>query len=214
MDDLVVISLLRHGLTKENERWAYIGWTDAPLSEKGEARIRQLDGEYLTEAILFSSPLLRCLQTAELFFPKQKIHVANDLKEMNFGLFEGKTYEQLKRKAAYTNWLADPFSNRPPYGESFQEFAERIENGWRQVSDTIIETKASSAAILTHGGVIRQLLTMWSKEYKSFFEWKIPYGEGYQLIWTKEAFRREEKCMSLLAVPTMEKLTGSNRLMN
>jgi alpha-ribazole phosphatase len=214
MDNRVVISLLRHGMTKENEKRAYIGWNDAPLSEKGKERIRKLTGDYVTQDVLFSSPMLRCLQTAEILFPHQKMDVVHDLKEMNFGLFDGKTYEQLKSQKAYTNWLSDPFFERPPHGESFQEFAERVENGWKEVANTIIETNASSAVILTHGGVIRQLLSTWSKERKSFFEWKIPFGEGYQLIWTKEAFRREEKCMLLQAVPTTEKLSGSNRLTN
>jgi alpha-ribazole phosphatase len=214
MDNRVVISLLRHGMTKENEKRAYIGWTDAPLNEKGKERIRQLNGSYLKHDLLFSSPMLRCTQTAEILFPHQKMDVVKDLKEMNFGLFEGETYEQLKRKTAYTEWLSNPFTYQPPQGESFHEFTERVESGWRQVADTIVDTNASSAVIVTHGGVIRQLLSNWSKERRSFFEWKVPFGEGYQLIWTKEAFRREEKCMSLQAVPTTEKLTGSSRLMN
>lgn len=214
MDDCVVISLLRHGMTEENERRAYIGWTDAPISEKGEEHLRQIAGDYLAHDILFSSPMLRCIQTAEVLFPNQKIHTAPDLKEMNFGLFEGKTYEQLKGQSIYSNWISDPFIQRPPHGEVFQEFAERVENGRKQVAHIINETNASSAVIVTHGGVIRQLHSMWSAEHKTFFDWKIPYGEGYQLIWTKKAFRRNEKCMSLQAVPATEKLTGSNEHMD
>src|SRR5699024_5278493 len=204
MDDCVAITLLRHGMTKENERKAYIGWTDSPLSKEGVETIRLIDHSIQPDFI-FSSPLLRCMETAEILFPNQKIHSVRDIKEMNFGLFEGKTYEQLKGETSYTNWVSKPFSCRPPNGESFHEFAKRIESGWREVVEKILETNASSAVIVTHGGVIRYLLTTYTSYCKSFFEWSVPHGAGYQLIWSKDNLRRKEKCMSLQEVPITEK---------
>src|SRR5690625_1022704 len=213
MDDCVAITLLRHGMTKENERKAYIGWTDSPLSEKGKEALRLIDHSFQPD-VTFSSPLLRCTETAEILFPHQEIHCVPDMKEMNFGIFEGKTYEQLKGETSYINWLSDPFSGCPPDGESFHAFTKRIGRGWREVVEKILETNASSAVIVTHGGVIRHLLTTYTPGSKSFFEWQIPHGAGYQLNWSKEDLRRNEKCMSLQEVPTMEKKTGSKRHMN
>ncbi|MFA1821990.1 histidine phosphatase family protein [Virgibacillus oceani] len=214
MDNCVAISLLRHGMTEENERRAYIGWTDAPLSDKGKEMMYQKRKDYEQHDMIFSSPMVRCLQTAEILFPNQKLNIVPDMKEMNFGLFEGKTYEQLKSQKAYINWLSNPFSRRPPHGESYYDFEKRVEIGRKKVAGKIGETEATNAVIVAHGGVIRQLLSTWSASDKPFFEWKIPYGGGYQLIWTKEAFRRGEKCMSLQVVPTTEKLGGSSSVMN
>src|SRR5699024_11343337 len=83
--------------------------------------------------VIFSSPLIRCTETAEILFPHQEIHREPDMKEMNFGIFEGKTYEQLKAETSYTNWLSNPFSGCPPGGESFHAFTKRIGRGWREM---------------------------------------------------------------------------------
>lgn len=208
MDDRVVITLLRHGMTKENEERKYIGWTDAPLSKKGEAELRQSAKKTGKHQKVFSSPLIRCIQTAEMLYPGQKMNIVPDLKEMLFGLFEGKTYAQLKAEKTYTDWLTDPFSHHPPSGESFADFAERVDSGWEQVVQELMETKNRSAVIITHGGVIRQLLSVLTSSRKSFFAWDIPYGGGYELIWTIGAFGRNETCTSLQAVPITEKQNG------
>src|SRR5699024_199782 len=83
MEECVAITLLRHGMTKENERKAYIVWTDSPLSEKGKEALRLIDHSFQPD-VTFSSPLLRCTETAEILFPHQEIHCVPDMKEMNF----------------------------------------------------------------------------------------------------------------------------------
>lgn len=213
MDDRVAITLLRHGLTEENERKAYIGWTDSPLSEKGAEAIRLLEHSFNPE-ILFSSPMRRTMETAESLFPGQMIHRLPEMKEMNFGLFERKTYLQLKDDTSYTNWLASPFTDGPPGGESFQTFADRIENGWEKIVNKIFEVNASHAVIVTHGGVMRYLLTTYTSVSKSFFDWKVPHGGGYQLLWSKDHLRRQETCMSLQEVPITVKQIGLEKPMN
>jgi alpha-ribazole phosphatase len=177
-------------MTKENEEKKYIGWTDVTLSKKGEAELRQSAGKTGKHKKVFSSPLTRCIQTAEILYPNQKVNFVPHLKEMHFGLFEGKTYAQLKDEKAYTDWLTDPFFHHPPGGESFADFAERVDRGWKQVVEDVEATKASSAVIITHGGVIRQLLSVLTSARKSFFAWDIPYGGGYELIWTNGALGR------------------------
>ncbi|HJV31737.1 MAG TPA: hypothetical protein VJ558_06045, partial [Bacillales bacterium] len=72
----------------------------------------------------------------------------------------------------------------------------------------IFQVNAASSAIVTHGGVIRYLLSLFAPQKKSFFDWKIPYGGEYQLIFTKDGLRRGEKCISLQAVPITENQHG------
>ena len=87
------ITLIRHGKTEGNLEKRYIGITDEVLCEEGRNEI--LAKEYPKADIVFSSPLLRCIETAGLIYPNQKPVVIDELKETNFGRFEGKNYKDL-----------------------------------------------------------------------------------------------------------------------
>ncbi|MEW9674773.1 histidine phosphatase family protein [Lentibacillus sp. L22] len=206
MDDGVAISLLRHGMTEENQRGAYIGWTDVSLSTEGKGILKRNKPCMKTVDQLFSSDLRRCLETAAILFPNLPIQKRTAFREMNFGLWEGRTYEELKQLTSYRQWLDDPFHCHPDGGETFTVFEKRVVAGFALVKDKMMDTNAKESVIVTHGGVIRLLLSTICN--RSFFNWKIPYGGGYRLIWTKDDFRRGDKCMSLQEVPITENQRG------
>mgnify|MGYP000755091817 FL=1 len=62
------IHLLRHGLTRANLEGRYIGRTDLPLCPEGRAQLEKLRDtcEYPWAERVYTSPLLRARQTAEL----------------------------------------------------------------------------------------------------------------------------------------------------
>ena len=62
------IDLVRHGMTRGNEERRYIGITDEPLSERGRKLAEQC--MYEMPEIVFSSPLKRCVETAEIFISR------------------------------------------------------------------------------------------------------------------------------------------------
>lgn len=208
MDDCVAISLLRHGMTEENEKSAYIGWTNSPLSPLGRKNAWLTKRHMGEPGLVFTSDLTRCLETAAILFPRKSVLQMDEFREMHFGRWEGRTYEQLKNVKSYREWINDPFSCCPDGGESFQEFGLRVEKGWEKAINQIQQTNATDVAIITHGGVIRYLLSHFAPKKISFFEWKIPFGGGYQLIWTKDSLRSGDKCMSLQAVPITENQLG------
>ncbi|WP_174616006.1 histidine phosphatase family protein [Virgibacillus ihumii] len=208
MADYLAVSLLRHGMTKENTRKAYIGWKDSPLSEEGKKELQPYIGCYSRPGIVFSSDLRRCRETAVILFPNQEITESAELRELHFGDFEGKTYDELQHLAAYQQWVEQPFTVRPVGGETYAEFCSRINVGFMHVRQRILAKGKQHAALVTHGGVIRYLLTVFCGQNKSFFDWNIPYGGGYRLVWTKESFRRGEKCMSLQEEPITENQPG------
>ncbi len=201
MDDTVVIALFRHGLTEANKRQAYLGWTDSPLCQKVERVSEKYDYH-------FSSDLGRCIETANRMFPNDKAHRMEELREMNFGGWEGKTYKELENDSNYRLWLSDPFSKKPPAGESFEEFSERVDFGWNKVIDIMINLSLNKTAIVTHGGVIRAILTKWAPMKKGFWEWDVPHGKGYELIWNRDGLRRGERCTLLREAPLMANLNG------
>ena len=93
----MLIVLLRHGETAYNEQHRYQGASDVPLSERGRAKLRTADNAP-DEVIV--TPLCRTKQTAAILFPNAKQIVCDDLREMDFGDFEGRTYDEMKNDGA------------------------------------------------------------------------------------------------------------------
>ncbi|PJN88198.1 histidine phosphatase family protein [Bacillus sp. mrc49] len=205
MADTVAITLLRHGLTVANERRAYLGWSDSPLSVEGEKQILALRDSYPLYEKIHTSDLPRCEETARLLFPDAALVKNRSFREMNFGHWEGRTYDELKRDGNYLDWLEHPMEAMVPGGESYPEFSKRVQNGWNEwVAD-----EEGPYVLMTHGGVIRDLLVRFAPAEKAFFDWGISHGRGYELIWKdRNSLRRGERCTLLQAVPIMANLNG------
>jgi len=208
MDDIVVVALFRHGLTEENKRKAYIGWTDSPICEDVREGLKgKLPNPSPYERIV-TSDLKRCLQTANILFPDQTPITLPEFRELYFGSWEGKTYAELSGDSHYEEWLNNQYEKAPPEGESYSVFADRIEKGWQRVLTMMDSGNTHHLAIVTHGGVIRYLLSKLHEE-RDFWEWKVPHGNGFELVWSnREAFRRGERCTLLRAVPLTESQNG------
>ena len=90
------LSILRHGLTEANENGVYIGKTDLPLSEAGREALQDKYDffEYPKVQRVYSSPLERAVQSAEILFPEREIVIVDDLREMDFGVFENIAAEE------------------------------------------------------------------------------------------------------------------------
>ncbi|KAA9017086.1 histidine phosphatase family protein [Niallia endozanthoxylica] len=208
MDDTVVVALFRHGLTEENKRKAYIGWTDSPVCEDVRETLKGKFPESSPYEQIVTSDLKRCLQTANLLFPDQSPLILSEFRELHFGSWEGKTYDELSGNPDYKEWLNNQYEKAPPQGESYSVFTDRIEKGWQRVLTMMDSDNIHQLAIVTHGGVIRYLLSKLYEE-RDFWEWKVPHGNGFELVWSnREAFRRGERCNLLRAVPLTENQNG------
>lgn len=122
--------LVRHGLTAWNAERRYQGHSDPSLLP-GEASgltdlHRELEG--VNFAAVFASDLRRCRETLAWARPDLLNNVQYDprLREMNFGLWEGQTYEMLKDNERYRAWIDDPQAVTPPDGESWEAFRSRV----------------------------------------------------------------------------------------
>lgn len=205
MDDTVAISLFRHGITVANKRRAYLGWTDSPLCTSAKKQICELPISYDQ---LYSSDLGRCLETAKMMFPNSKPIIKPMLREINFGKWEGKVYDELKDDLQYQRWLDEPCSIKPPDGESFVEFSIRVIQCWEMIVKGLLDSNVERAAIMTHGGVIRFLLMRFAPEVKGFWDWSPSHGKGYELVWSRDGLRRGERCILLQEVPIMANPNG------
>ena len=126
-----MIYLIRHGQTDWNKQGIIQGRTDIPLNGYGRKQILTIaKGLNTNLAGIYSSPLKRALQTAEIVKKKTKIPIKTDEKllEISYGLWEGKTKNRVNEidKERYSRWLCDPTSVTPPGGESLFEVAKRV----------------------------------------------------------------------------------------
>ena len=94
----IKISLIRHGKTFANEKKLYYGFSDIELSENGIKELEKLKEKvnYEKGQLFITSGLKRTIQTLNILFGNVDYIVNEHFKEMNFGDFELKSYEQLK----------------------------------------------------------------------------------------------------------------------
>ena len=176
------ILLLRHGRTKANEEHLYCGSTDWPLSEEGRKRLMQKSGIYGTGwESFYTSGLIRTKETLELLFGEQETVIEEpDLREMDFGDFEGKSYEMLKDDQAYREWISGDNERKIcPGGESGEQMRERV---LRAVDRILQNDPAKRIVIVTHGGPIAAIMQQFFPEKNlNRYEWQPECGEGYLL---------------------------------
>lgn len=209
MDDRIFITLLRHGMTKENEQKKYLGWKNVSLSERGIQELQRLTCYcYPHPDLLLTSDLKRCIETARCLYPRISYHLSPFFREYHFGDWEDKTYDELKNDPLYQQWLNNPKKVAPPNGESFQQFRKRVFCGWQWLLEHFSEKQLKHIVLVTHGGVIKLLLEHFSCVKLSFWEWPAPYGCGYTLVGHRHKMRRGKRCTSLQAVPLMENCNG------
>ena len=205
------IYFIRNGMTAEINEGQYIGHTDVPLSEAGEKQLLQMKEsyEYPEPEVVFTSPLKRCVRTAQLLYPDTDCIPMRDLVEYDFGEFEGKTAEELEEHPVFARWLAGEPGVQPPFGESNNEFANRIATAFIKIVDGLIETGVTHSAIVTHGGVIMALMTLFGLPEAPMHEWMTPGGCGYTARITPSLWSRGRKMEIIAEVPEIE---GENDL--
>jgi broad specificity phosphatase PhoE len=128
---VLTLLLTRHGSTPRSDPEQHLGQRiDLELSAAGraaaEALGRRLDGVELARVI--SSPLRRARETAQLVVPGAALELDDRLKEMDYGRWEGLTYEEIlvRDGDARRIWEADPASLACPDGESGSDVARRV----------------------------------------------------------------------------------------
>lgn len=167
------ITLIRHGKTLGNLEKRYIGITDEPLSKQGVEEIAA--GNYPACDILFSSPLRRCIQTAKIIYPAKEPIVIQELKETNFGRFEGKNYQDLSEDLEYIKWIESGGTAPFPEGEGRSEVIKRTMIGFEKLIGASDEYKSVVAVV--HGGTIMSILSSLFKG--DYYSYHVENGEGY-----------------------------------
>lgn len=177
--------LLRHGITEANRLHRYCGSTDLPLDETALAEFHAKNLRYPDPGSyrVLTSGMLRTEQTLQEIYGTIPHEIIPDFREIDFGVFENKSYEELKDDPAYQAWLTgDNEQNVCPGGESGAQMSQRVLAAW--------DSLAEDTLLVAHGGVIACLMAhLFPEEEKSRYQWQPkPFG-GYAIEFTEQGPR-------------------------
>ena len=153
------VYFVRHGETDWNGEGRIQGWTDTPLNPKGhaqaEAVAKAISSEIAEDFTFVVSPLLRARQTMgyiseALDLGPGKVQIEPAVKELGFGVWEGKPFWELKSSPLYPAHPEDRYSWRPELGESYADGHLRI-NDW-------LDTLDRPTLVVAHGAIGRCLI--------------------------------------------------------
>ena len=173
------VELIRHGETPWMSEKKYQGRSDIPLSEEG---IRRLTAASFCPETVYVSGMIRANQTAQVIFPDAQQVVIPDLSEMDFGVFEGRSADEMADDPDYRAWVDGWCMGRCPGGESTDEFCDRVCTAFSDLMDRLTADESSKDCIIVaHGGTAMAVMHRFANEKRSFHEWHLKSGCGYIL---------------------------------
>lgn len=205
------ITFIRHGATQGNADGQYIGVTDLPLSESGAAELYEKAeaADYPSFQKAYISPLKRCLQTAYIMAPNCPMVEMGELAEMDFGDFEGKTPDELKDDPAYAEFLKGGLDNAPPNGESARQVVTRCFKALAGIIEDMMENNITNAAVVTHAGIIMNMMTCFALPKQGPQAYRCGFGEGFEVLVTAQLWQRSGVFELIGAFPpTFEQARG------
>ncbi len=177
------VILIRHGKTRGNLLKRYIGTTDEELCS-----FDGLDRRYPDCDRVISSPMKRCIRTAEYIYPNKEIIVCENLRECDFGEFENKSFEDMKDDERYREWVESGGTLPFPCGEARGDFVRR------SVGAFLSQAFGASAAFVVHGGTVMAVMS--ALYGGDFYDYMTENGGGY-------IFEFDEKTASVLSPPKL-----------
>jgi probable phosphoglycerate mutase len=148
------IVLVRHGSTDWSESGRHTGWTDIPLNADGMRQAATLGprlAQWSFDAVL-CSPLQRALTTCQLAGHGDGAEIDPDLREWNYGDYEGMTTAEIR--AAKPDWIL--WNDGVRGGETLDQVAERAD---RVVAR--LRSLSGDVAVFAHGHLLRVLAARW-----------------------------------------------------
>lgn len=168
------LTLLRHGQTEGSLRDLYYGATDLPVLPESLAALHESAGRYPTAPRYYTSGLLRTEQTLQAIYGDVPHTALPGLREMDFGDFEMRSYEELKDDPAFRQWMSDSEHNPCPNGESApQTMARNL-----AAIGTVLASDEDAVCVI-HGGVIAGFMMTWFGGLR--VDWYRQAGTGYQV---------------------------------
>ncbi len=175
------IYLVRHTETVCEKGICY-GQSDVGLQEPYATVFETILKQLPEEAVLYSSPLQRCVLLANYIKENSKINSIQEdsrLLEMNFGDWEMKNWDVIPPDD-FTPWMNDFVNVRVPNGESFVDLHDRVNDF---LDNELQKNNSKPVIIVAHAGVIRSILCRISNlPLKDAFQNKVDFGSVIKVL--------------------------------
>ena len=174
----VDLFLFRHGYTRYNQEKRYQGRTDLPLTVDEMERITPFQFEWRIPEIVYVSPAQRARQTADLLFPGMPQAVVPGFREMDFGVFEGRSAEEMAEDPQYRSWVDSLCEDPVPGGESLQEFISRVAQQFESLAARVMEEGRDRLLIVAHGGTQMAVMSRFGRTKRPYWSWQSAPGDA------------------------------------
>lgn len=186
------VTLVRHGETDYNAKGCYFGQLDPSLNLNGNIQAEKTSDflKFNDFDIIYSSDLVRCIKTAKIIntYHNLELRLSSKLRELNFGIFEGKTYTEILNEFPkesdlyFKKWKSYVI----PQGESLELMKNRCVD---EVEKIIKKNQGKSILIVTHSGVIKSLLAYYlSSDLDNFWKYNLDYASMTKLVFTSDNY--------------------------
>lgn len=161
---LQLVVLVRHGETVGESSIRYHGANDVALSEEGRAQARaaaRAIGDLAFDLHLASS-LSRAAESARIIRPRHPIELDDDLREIDFGRWEGLTRDEIRARDPELDaaWSRDPHGFDFPGGERRTVFQQRVDRALARAFGRDVER----LLLVAHKGVVRRGFELLTRE--------------------------------------------------
>lgn len=178
--------LIRHAATKGNLEHRYVGRTEESVLPQELHRLRRLGESLSSVEYVFTSPSLRCRQSAEALFQDRglfpAVEIISGFQEMDFGQFEYKNYQELNGNPEYQDYIDSGGKIAFPGGEAPKAFQMRCKNAFVSCIKKAKGQQRQSIAFVVHGGTIMAVMEAFGNPPKGYFDYQVKNGCGYLAV--------------------------------
>ncbi len=190
--EITRIIAVRHGATAWNVDTRIQEQPDIGLNDHGRWQARQVGSALSQEPVraVYSSDLQRAWHTAQHIAQAAgaTLHAATGLRERRFGMFEGKTFQEIE--AAWPEH-AQHWRRRVPHwappegGESLLALRDRVHDTVHRIAE---RHTGELVVIVAHGGVLDALYRLATgQDVDAPRTWELPNAAINRLLWTPES---------------------------
>lgn len=153
--------LIRHGETEWSLSGAHTSRTDIPLTDRGRERAHEL-ADYLHHRpfdAVFTSPMQRARETCAIAGYADQAIVDDNLREWDYGIYEGKTTKEIRGQHPGWSVWKDPIID----GETAEHVGERADSviAQAEAAAAASTTDAGRVALFAHAHILRILAARW-----------------------------------------------------
>jgi alpha-ribazole phosphatase len=183
------VILLRHAETAGNLEKKYIGSTDEPLCREGKMHALR-SGVMPYVPLVYCSTAIRAVQTATIRFPHARVILTPGLREMDFGIFEGRSANEMVNDLRYRAWVDGDCYGECPRGEGRIGFTRRTAIAFSEVIGENLWRGHRYVVIVAHGGTIMSIMERFARPKRDYYDWHVSPCAGYSVQLDEETWER------------------------